>query len=494
MITAEQLQLFAHEGYSRVPLYRELMADLDTPLSVYLKLAQGPYSFLFESFEQAEKWGRYSIVGLPCSTVIKVQAHHITLEHKGVPVEQVSTADPLAWIADFQQQFSVPTLPQLPAFIGGLVGYFSYDTARYIEPRLGPCILPDSLQTPDILLMVTDELVIFDNLKNKLFLVVYADPRESASVTAANQRLDELITQLNTREVHLPSPTVTATATQPAATANITQQTFEQRVEQAKEYVLAGDIMQVILSQRWQMPFTCNPLQLYRVLKHCNPSPYLYYLNIDNFYVIGASPEILVRVQDDEVTVRPLAGTRPRGKTPEEDIQLEHDLCADTKECAEHAMLIDLGRNDIGRVSTIGSVKLTEKMAVERYSHVMHLVSNVTGRLKPGLHAIDALRATFPAGTLTGAAKVRAMEIIDALETEKRGIYGGAVGYLAWNGNMDLAIAIRTAVVKDNTLFVQAGAGIVADSVPEREWEETRNKARAILVAAALAQAEESSQ
>jgi anthranilate synthase component 1 len=479
----EDIQNLVEQGYNRIPVYRELLADLETPLSLYLKLADDPYSFLFESFEKGEKWGRYSIIGLPCSTLITVNDTLITVTKNGEEFERVVHADPLEWIDNYKARFNVPTLPNLPPFSGGFVGYFGYDTVRYVEPCLGPCHLPDPLKTPDILLMIADELAILDSIKNKLYLIVHVESDDPEAIRAANERLDELTHILHTRAVSLPEPP-TQILEKDNFTTNISKNQFENAVLQAKEYIFAGDIMQVILSQRLETPFLGEPINFYRTLKQINPSPYLYYLNFDDFYVVGSSPEILVRVQDNEATVRPLAGTRKRGKTPEEDLFLERDLLSDTKELAEHLMLIDLGRNDIGRISSIGTVKLTEKMAIERYSHVMHIVSNISGQLKPDLDAIDALRATFPAGTLSGAAKVRAMEIIDELETVKRGVYGGAVGYLAWNGNMDIAIAIRTAVIKDKVLYIQAGAGIVADSVPESEWKETMNKARAIIVAA----------
>jgi anthranilate synthase component 1 len=376
----------------------------------------------------------------------------------------------------------------MPKFTGGLVGYFGYDTVRYMEPRLGDCPNPDQLHTPDILLMVSEEVVVFDNLSGKLFVVVHVDPADSDAFTRGQARLDQLVAKLDDpapRHAHTDVKAVEETD----FVSGFTQQGYEDAVRKAKEYIVEGDIMQVVLSQRLSIPFKARPLDLYRALRVLNPSPYMYYLDLEDFYVVGSSPEILVRLEDGMVTVRPIAGTRPRGKTEAEDIALEKDLLADPKELAEHLMLIDLGRNDTGRVAQTGSVQLTDKMIIERYSHVMHIVSNVTGKLKPGLSAMDVLRATFPAGTVSGAPKIRAMEIIDELEPIKRGVYSGAVGYLAWAGNMDTAIAIRTAVIKDEQLHIQAGAGIVYDSVPEKEWEETMNKGRAIFRAVAMAEA-----
>ncbi len=470
----------------RVPLVREVLADLDTPLSTYLKLAHAPYTYLLESVVGGEQWGRYSIIGLPCRTVIEARDHEVCVRRDGQIVERAQAANPLDWVRDYAARFEVPTLPDLPRLTGGLVGYFSYDSVRYIEPRLAASAPPDTLGTPDILLMLSEELVVFDNVSGHLYVIVHADPDSDADRARAEARLDELL-----RRLRAPLP---AAPDRPAATVNetdfvsgFTQQGFEAAVARIREYIAAGDVMQVVLSQRLSIPFERSPLELYRALRGLNPSPYMYLMNLGDHHVVGASPEILVRVEEGRLTVRPIAGTRPRGKTAEEDKALEQDLLKDPKEIAEHLMLIDLGRNDVGRVSRTGTVQVTERMAIERYSHVMHIVSNVTGELQPGLTAIDALKATLPAGTLSGAPKLRAMEIIDELEPVRRGVYGGAVGYLAFNGAMDTAIAIRTAVIKDGQLHIQAGAGIVADSVPAREWEETMNKARAIFRAVALA-------
>ena len=473
---------------NRVPLVREVLADLDTPLSTYLKLANAPYSYLFESVQGGEKWGRYSIIGLPCRTVIKINQRTVTTEVDGKVVAEEQVDDPLSWITDFQQRYQVHEDAKLPRFTGGLVGYFGYETIAYIESRLDHDDKPDPLATPDILLMVSDEVIVFDNLSGKLFIIVHVDPKQTNALVDGEKRLQAI-------EDGLGKP-VPATPGHEARQVNeadfvsgFTEDGFKSAVDKARQYIIDGDIMQVVLSQRLTIPYRARPVELYRALRSLNPSPYMYYLDLGDHHVVGSSPEILVHLEDDQITVRPIAGTRPRGEDEATDKLLEQDLLADPKELAEHLMLIDLGRNDAGRVSKTGSVELTENMIVERYSHVMHIVSNVIGQLQDGMSAMDVLRATFPAGTVSGAPKIRAMEIINELEPVKRGIYSGAVGYLSWNGNMDTAIAIRTAVIKDNQLSIQAGAGIVYDSVPENEWAETMNKARAIFRAVALAEA-----
>jgi len=492
-ISAEQFSELASQGYNRIPIIREVFADLDTPLSTYLKLAKGPYSYLFESVQGGEKWGRYSIIGLSSQTIIKVQGQQIILQ-QGSDRQTIECQDPLSWIDEYQQQCRVPELPGLPRFSGGLVGYFSYDTVRYIEPRLMPCPHPDPLGTPDILLMVSDEIVVFDNLAGKLQLIVHAGPGSQIQAWAqAQQRLDALEQQLYQG---LSSDKVASDVSASQSQASKVDESdfvsafgrseFESAVTRIKDYIVDGDIMQAVLSQRLSIPYQYRPLDLYRALRSLNPSPYMYFLDLDEFQIVGSSPEILTHLEDGVVTVRPIAGTRPRGKNEAGDLALEQELLADPKELAEHLMLIDLGRNDVGRIAETGTVELTEKMLVERYSHVMHIVSNVRGQLKGGISAIDALRATFPAGTVSGAPKIRAMEILDELEPVKRGVYSGAVGYIGWNGNMDTAIAIRTAVIKDGQLHIQVGAGIVADSVPASEWDETMNKGRAMFRAAEM--------
>jgi anthranilate synthase component 1 len=487
-MTPEKFSQLAKQGYNRIPIKREVLADLDTPVSAYLKLAQDQaYSYLLESVQGGEKWGRYSMIGLPANTIVQVYNDQITVHKDGSIVENTQTSDPLQWIEKFKQGFRVPKLPELPLFTGGLVGYFAYDTVRYAESRLANTQLTDPLNTPDILLMVSDEVVIFDNLKGKLYLIVHADPNQENALSTAEQRLDTLVARL--RQTLTEESTTTSTINETDFKSDFKREDFEQAVIRAKEYIVQGDIMQVVLSQRLSIDCQLPPINVYRALRCMNPSPYMYYLNLDNFHIVGSSPEILVRLEEQKLTVRPIAGTRPRGANEEQDLALEKDLLADPKERAEHLMLIDLGRNDVGRVSEIGSVELTENMAIERYSHVMHIVSNVIGQLKSSFTTLDVLKATLPAGTLSGAPKIRAMEIIDELEPIKRGIYGGAIGYLSWHGDMDTAIAIRTAIIKDNKLYIQAGAGIVADSVPATEWEETMNKGRAIFKAVAMAAA-----
>jgi anthranilate synthase component 1 len=487
VLSKSEFDRHAREGANRIPLMREVLADLDTPLSTYLKLAYGPYSYLFESVQGGEKWGRYSIIGLPCRLILRVFGNDVRLEQDGAVIARETVADPLEYVRRFRERYEVPPLPGLPRFTGGLVGYFGYDTVRAIEPVLGPAHKPDEIGGPDILLMVSDEVVVFDNLAGKLYVVIHADPQAPDAYDKGLRRLDELVGKLHD-SLPLPrSGMAPVELREDDFVSGFTQEGFEAAVLRSKEYIQAGDIMQVVLSQRLSAPFACLPLDLYRALRTLNPSPYMFFLDLGDFHVVGSSPEILVRYEDGQVTVRPIAGTRPRGRTPDEDQALERELLADPKELAEHLMLIDLGRNDVGRVATTGSVKVTDKMVIERYSHVMHIVSNVTGELKDGLDAIDVLRATFPAGTVSGAPKVRAMEIIDELEPVKRGVYAGAVGYIGWNGNMDTAIAIRTAVLRQGRLYIQAGAGIVADSVPRSEWNETMNKARAVFRAASMA-------
>ena len=474
---------------NRLPVVRELLADLDTPLSTYLKLADGPYSYLLESVHGGEKWGRYSIIGLPCRTVIKVFGHRVAVLENNREVRSAELSDPLAWIDQYYGCYSASGVEGLPRFTGGLVGYFGYDAVRYMEPRLDKAEHEDPLGLPDVLLLVSEEVVVFDNFSGKLYLIVHVDPDATNSLRQAQQRLDALEGRLRSPLNRSAGTPFRRKVQESDFVSGFSQQAHMQAVERAKEYIVDGDIMQVVLSQRMSTPYKAPPLDLYRALRCLNPSPYMFFFNFGDFHVAGSSPEILVRLEEGEVTVRPIAGTRPRGKTDAEDLALEQELLADPKELAEHLMLIDLGRNDVGRIAETGSVKVTDKMVIERYSHVMHIVSHVTGRLATGFTPIDVLRATFPAGTLSGAPKIRAMEIIDELEPVKRGIYGGAVGYLSWTGNMDTAIAIRTAVIKDQTLYIQAGGGIVADSVPLTEWEETLNKRRAIFRAVAMAEA-----
>lgn len=487
-MTPQQFATLKQQGYNRVALVRTLPADLDTPLSVYLKLANAPYSYLLESVVSGERFGRYSIIGLPARTVLRAQQNLIRIETDGQISEQHEHENPLDFITRWLDSFRTAPVAGLPRFHGGLAGYFAYDTVRYIEKRLADQHKPDTLGTPDILLLLSEELAVIDNLTSQLMLIVYANPQQNGAFETAQQRLNALQQQLQ--------QPVTPPATPRYPSTDITRETpkadYLKAVARAKAYIAAGDMMQVQIGQRLIKPFQASPLSLYRALRTINPSPYLYYYDMKDFHVVGASPEILVRQEQREdgkyVTIRPLAGTRPRGDSPQQDVALAKELLADPKEIAEHLMLIDLARNDIGRIAETGTVKVTDQMTIERYSHVMHIVSSVEGKLKPDIHNMDVLRATFPAGTLTGAPKIRAMEIIDELEPGKRGIYGGAVGYLGFDGEMDLAIAIRTAIVKDGRLYAQAAAGIVADSVPDNEWQETENKARAVLRAAELAE------
>jgi anthranilate synthase component I len=483
----EQFDELVAQGHNRIPLVREVLADLDTPLSIFLKLGNRPFTYLFESVQGGEKWGRYSFIGLPARTQVRIRGHRIEVTTDGAVVESLEHEDPLAWIEAFQARFRVPDLAGLPRFTGGLVGYFGFETVRLIEPRLAGKEKPDALDLPDILLMVSDEVVVFDNLAGRLYLVVHADASQPGGQAEASARLDRLEQRLM-EPLDVPHPHTRPHAV-PDYIAGWQAEDFKAAVARAQHYIVDGDVMQVVLAQRMSVPFSAPPLDLYRALRGLNPSPYMYYMDLGDHHVVGASPEILVRLEDDRVTVRPIAGTRPRGRSPEEDRALEADLLADPKECAEHLMLIDLGRNDAGRVSRTGTVRVTDTMVIERYSHVMHIVSNVEGLLRPGLSAMDVLRATFPAGTVSGAPKIRALEIIDELEPVKRGVYAGAVGYLSWSGNMDTAIAIRTAVLREGVLHIQAGAGVVYDSVPENEWQETLNKGRAVVRAAEMASA-----
>lgn len=495
-MTEIEFKALANQGYNRIPLVSETYADLDTPLAIYLKLAhsgpeRGSMSCLMESVVGGERFGRYSFIGLPARTVIRASGTTTELLHNGT-VAETYEGDPLTFIEQYQARFKVALRPGMPRFCGGLAGYFGYDTVRHIEPRLGPAVKPYPAGmdkgTPDIMLMHVDELVIVDNLAGRTYLMVYADPTQPEAYSRAQQRLRDLRTRLR-RPVDIPYSHASMLTEEQR---DFKKEDYLAAVYQAKEYIAAGDLMQVQIGQVISKPFRDSPLSLYRALRSLNPSPYMYYWNMGDFQVVGSSPEILVRqeqIQDNgvaksQITIRPLAGTRKRGATPEQDAALAAELQADPKEIAEHVMLIDLARNDVGRVAEVGSVKLTDTMTIERYSHVMHLVSNVTGNLNPGMSSMDVLRATFPAGTLTGAPKVRAMEIIDELEPVRRGIYGGAAGYLSYGGEMDVAIAIRTGLIKDGMLYVQAAAGIVADSDPELEWAETEAKARAVLRAA----------
>ncbi|MCI5069623.1 anthranilate synthase component I [Acidovorax sp.] len=493
MITELEFKSLAGEGYNRIPLMAEAFADLETPLSLYLKLAHtkdgGRHSFLLESVVGGERFGRYSFIGLPARTLLRASGFGAQAKTEVVTDGQVvetAEGNPLDFIAEYQKRFKVALRPGLPRFCGGLAGYFGYDAVRYIEKKLETTCPPDTLGCPDILLLQCEELAVIDNLSGKLYLIVYADPAAPEAYAKGKKRLRELKDQL---KYSVSAPVVKPTESHPAQ-RDFAKADYLAAVERAKELIAAGDFMQVQVGQRIHKRYTESPLSLYRALRSLNPSPYMYFYDFGDFHVVGASPEILVRQEKTEegtkVTIRPLAGTRPRGATPEKDKATEVELINDPKERAEHVMLIDLARNDIGRIAKTGTVKVTEAFAVERYSHVMHIVSNVEGILNEGMTSMDVLKATFPAGTLTGAPKVHAMELIDQLEPTKRGLYGGACGYLSYAGDMDVAIAIRTGIIKNGTLYVQAAAGVVADSVPELEWKETEHKARALLRAAEL--------
>ena len=477
-----QFNALVEEGYNHIPLSREVVVDTDTPLALYLKLANTPFTYFLESVQGGEKWGRYSFIGLAAETIIKVNEYEIFVEKNGHLQEKFDVQDPLAWIEDFQEQFKVPQLDSLPDFNGGLVGYFGYEIIRYIEPKLKNIEKKDELNVPDILLMVSNDLLVVDNLTSKVHIITHVSP-EDGSFGDGIAKLDLIESNIKKSFEH--DATQSEKIKSQDFISSFGKNNFVHAVEKVQKYITAGDVMQVVPSQRLSCKFNSNPVELYRQLRILNPSPYMYYLNLDDFAIVGSSPEILTRVDNNNVaTIRPIAGTRSRGKTEEEDKDNEKDLLSDEKEIAEHLMLIDLGRNDLGRIAKTGTVNLTDKMFIERYSHVMHIVSNVECELKDDMSSIDVLRATFPAGTLSGAPKVRAMEIIDEVETLKRNIYSGAIGNLSWHGGMDLAIAIRTAIVKNDVLYVQAGAGIVHDSVPEMEWQETMDKAQALIRAA----------
>ncbi len=485
-MTENEFLALGRAGYNRIPLHLETFADLDTPLSIYLKLANRPGSYLLESVIGGERFGRYSIVGLTARERLEVRDHRVELVRDGRPVDSREAADPLEDVDRYLASFRAAPLPAALRFAGGVAGYFSYDTVRYIEPRLARSPKPDPLGVPEIRLLLSEELAVVDNLSGKLHLVVYADPSKPGAFGEARQRLEALRARLR-EPAELPPHSPGADLAPPRS--NIGEDAFYESVATSKRYIVEGDIMQVQVSQRLTQRFAHSPMNLYRALRSINPSPYMFYFDFGDCQLVGASPEILVRREADKVTLRPIAGTRKRGSTPEKDAEMERELVSDPKERAEHLMLIDLGRNDVGRIARTGSVKVTETMVVERYSHVMHMVSNVEGTVDAALTPMQLLRATFPAGTVTGTPKVRAMEIIDELEPDRRSVYAGAAGYIGFNGNVDLAIAIRTGVVKDGELHVQAAAGIVADSIPENEWRETQNKARALLAAAELVHA-----
>ncbi|HLR16328.1 MAG TPA: chorismate-binding protein [Alcanivoracaceae bacterium] len=482
MISAKELAHYGALGYARVPVVREVLADFDTPVSAYQKVAAGPFSYLFESVQGGEQRGRYSIIGLPAKEVLRVANGKVTLTNATGTSTQ-ATENPLAFIEAYRQRFVCPEIPGLPRFNGGLVGYFSYDSATYFLPELNLGSGEDTLGVPDILLMRSEEVVVFDNLRGSLFFIVLVDPKQQDALAQAEQRIDQLQDKLRQPLPEQPLQAIAEPLDETDFVSEFPAPKFKAAVTYLQEKITQGEVEQVVPSQRMSVAFDADPMSLYRALRHLNPSPYMYYLDLDDFHIAGSSPEILSRVEQGVVTVRPIAGTRPRGKTAEEDALMEQELLADPKEVSEHEMLIDLGIEDIAKLADEDTIEVTDRMMVERYSHVMHLVSNVSGRLREGESLIDVLRVTLPAGTLSGAPKLRAMELIDEVEPVKRGIYGGAIGYMGFNGGMDQAIAIRTAIIKEGRLYLQAGAGVVADSVAESEWQETLNKGRAIFAA-----------
>ena len=469
-----------------IPVYREIMADMDTPVTAFKKLDDGRFSFLLESIEGGEKWARYSFLGSSPSLIIRSKGKEVEIIENGV-ISKLTAEDPLGCIREILARFTPVEVEGLPRFFGGAVGYLGYDMVRHFE-RL-PSEKPTLIDTYDAYFLVTDTIVIFDNVRQKIKVVSNAhldgETTPEHAYATATEKIETIIARLR-KPLKIENSRAATKNVQ--LRSNVAREDFEAAVEKAKEYVRSGDIIQVVLSQRFSGDLSADPLDIYRVLRTLNPSPYMFFLRLDDTVLAGASPEVMVRKEGDRVELRPIAGTRPRGATAEEDARLAEELLADPKERAEHVMLVDLGRNDLGRVCATSSVKVSELMLIERYSHVMHIVSNVQGQLKAGQDAFDLVRATFPAGTLSGAPKVRAMEIIDELEPVRRETYGGAVGYFSFSGNMDLAIAIRTLVIKDGKVHLQAGAGIVADSDPAAEWQETVNKGMAVMKAIELAE------
>ena len=485
-LSKEQFSIYQSQGYNRIPFVKTCYADLETPLSIYLKVANSPYSYLLESVEGGENFGRYSIIGMPAKKLIQVRQKTVEIIESGKTVFTESNSDPLGFIDQYLSNYKTPKDLDLPRFSGGLAGYFGYETIHYIEPKLIKEFIKDDLDLPDIHLMESDEVIVFDNLTGKLSIVVYANDDLSSYDHAINRITNiELMIESQLKNENAQSK---KNIEETLADSEFGEKNFHQAVDKIKEYIVEGDVMQVVLSQRMVKKFQLPAISLYRVLRSINPSPYMFFYHFDDYFIVGASPEILVRLENDTVTVRPIAGTRPRGENSQLDKALEKDLLNDPKEIAEHIQLMDLGRNDIGRVSQPGSVSVTDKMTIERYSHVMHIVSNVEGLIQENLSPMDVLKATFPAGTVSGAPKVRAMEIINELESTKRGVYAGAVGYIGYDGTLDVAIAIRTGVIKSGKLYVQAGAGVVADSIAKNEWDETNNKAKAVLRAAEIAE------
>jgi anthranilate synthase component 1 len=487
-----EFEVLAAQGYNLIPVWREIAADLETPVGAFLKVARGDYAFLLESVQGGEKWGRYTFLGSEPAIVLRGRGGRLDLTRPGRSVEVRSVKSPLEGLRDEMRRFRAYQSPDLPRFFGGAVGFLAYDIVRYFE-RL-PTHARDELGTPDLYLMLTDTVLIFDNVRQTLKIVANValedHPSTGAAYRAATAKIDELTARLDApAKVPRLESAANLNGDTVSLVSNQSREGYMAMVEAAKKYIAAGDVIQVVPSQRFEAPLTSHPFNLYRSLRTINPSPYMFYLRLDDHTLVGASPEVMVRVEGREITLRPIAGTRRRGATEAEDRALERELLADPKERAEHVMLVDLGRNDVGRVAETGSVEVTELMTVERYSHVMHIVSNVRGRLREGCDAYDAFRATFPQGTVSGAPKIRAMEIIDELEPVRRGVYAGAVGYFSYTGNTDTAIALRTILVKNGRVYIQAGGGVVADSDPGAEYEESVNKARAVMRALGAARA-----
>ena len=481
MLSREEFQSYVDSGFNIIPVVEDLLLENQTPLTIYSQISDKSNTFLLESVEGGDKWSQYSIIGFNCSDTIKVTGNVIELKN-GDEISSFSSDDPLSEIQKITSSFKSADINNLPRFYGGYVGFFAYESARYAEKKIADLPAKESKfqeHMPEIFLVKAEQLVVYDNFKNTAQVIFNADPSKHSYEIVKNQ-INEMKASFSSAstlaEIKFKDP-----KSLKHFESNFKKEEYLEAVNKIKNYIKEGDVFQVVLAQDFYSKFDLNPFDLYRAIRKLNPSPYMYFLDLEECQVVGSSPEILVRLENDKLTLRPIAGTRKRGKDPEEDKQNEDDLLNDPKELAEHLMLIDLGRNDVGRVSEIGSVKVTDKMVIEKYSHVMHIVSNVVGTLSKDLDYLDALKASLPAGTLSGAPKIRAMEIINELEPSSRGIYGGAIGYISWNGNVDTAIAIRTAVIKDKMIHVGAGAGIVADSIPENEWLECIQKSKAFV-------------
>ena len=481
MLSKEEFQSYVDSGFNIIPVVEDLLLENQTPLTIYSQISDKSNTFLLESVEGGDKWSQYSIIGFNCSDTIKVTGNVIELKN-GDEISSFSSDDPLSEIQKITSSFKSADINNLPRFYGGYVGFFAYESARYAEKKIADLPAKESKfqeHMPEIFLVKAEQLVVYDNFKNTAQVIFNADPSKHSYEIVKNQ-INEMKASFSSAST-LAEITFKDPKSLKHFESNFKKEEYLEAVNKIKNYIKEGDVFQVVLAQDFYSKFDLNPFDLYRAIRKLNPSPYMYFLDLEECQVVGSSPEILVRLENEKLTLRPIAGTRKRGKDPEEDKQNEDDLLNDPKELAEHLMLIDLGRNDVGRVSEIGSVKVTDKMVIEKYSHVMHIVSNVVGTLSKDLDYLDALKASLPAGTLSGAPKIRAMEIINELEPSSRGIYGGAIGYISWNGNVDTAIAIRTAVIKDKMIHVGAGAGIVADSIPENEWLECIQKSKAFV-------------